>query len=121
MSKRYYDESCGMFAEEEDIRRTLLEFETKDILDNLEDYVNGFISIYGQVSLLELACDGDLQEVVDNLNENWGCEFKEEEKYYIDRYTFLSSKVGDLEKQLEDTKREIKEVQDKIHKINGGK
>ena len=115
--KRFFDRIDRNWYEEKSLREMYLEYEVGDIRDNLEEYVMELHNIDTQCNLLKLAINGDIEKVVERLNEYWNYDLVSEDKYYMDEYTFLSSKVGDLEKQIEETKNKIKDVQSNISRL----
>lgn len=115
--KKYFDRIDRNWYEEKSLRQMYLEYETGDIRDNLEEYVMKLHDIDTQCNLLKLAINGDIEKVVERLNEYWNYDLVSEDKYYMEQYTYLSSKVGELEGQLEETKKKIKDVQENIHRL----
>ena len=117
MSKKYFDRIDKEWYEEEQLRRIYLENEVEDIKQHLPLYIDRLLSVDMQCEYIKLATNGPIGAIVDKLNLNWNYELVSEDKYYMEEYTFLSSKVGDLEKQLEETKNKIKDVQNNINRL----
>lgn len=117
MSKKYFDRIDRNWYEEKQLRKVYFDYELNDIKDNFDNFLDNVYDIEGACDYVKLAINGEIDLVVDHLNANWNYELISEDKYYMDEYTFLSSKVGDLEKQLEETKNKIKDVQSNISRL----
>jgi hypothetical protein len=115
--KRFFDRIDRNWYEEKELRKFYLDYETQDLRNNLDNFLEGTYNIEGACDIFKLAINGNIDLVADRLNANWNYELVSEDKYYMDEYTFLSSKCGDLEKQLEETKSKIKDVQSNISRL----
>lgn len=115
--KRYFDRIDRNWYEEKQLRIELINCEVGDLINNLEDFKNGELDVDYQTNCIRRGVMGAIEEVVETLNLYWNYELVPEDKYYMEEYTFLSSKVGDLEKQLEETKSKIKDVQSNINRL----
>lgn len=117
MSKKYFDRIDRNWYEEKELRKFCFDYETQDLRNNLDNFVDGLYNIEGQCDILKLTLNGDIKKVVERLNEYWNYNLVPEDTYYVEQYTYLSSKCGDLEKQLEETKKEIEKAQFNINRL----
>jgi archaellum component FlaC len=114
---KYFDRIDRKWYEEKDLRKVYFDYEIQSIKDDYNDFIDNFYDIQGACDYIKLAINGPIQTIVDKLNCNWNYELISEEKYYMDQYTSLSSKVGELEEQLEETKNQIEKVQFNLHRL----
>lgn len=115
--KRFFDRVSNCWFDEDVLRKNYLKCELGDIETNIKYYIDKSLSIDTQCDYIKLAINGPIKTVVDKLNILWGYELVPEENYYMEQYTLLSSKVGELEEQLEETKKEIEKVQWNINRL----
>lgn len=69
---KYYDESIDKYYTEYELRKMLLVEETNDILNNINDYVEGQIDIKHQSEIINNCVNNDLYWVINQLNDCWG-------------------------------------------------
>lgn len=117
MSKKYFDRIDRNWYEEKQLRIDLINREVDDLINNLEDFKNGELDVDYQTNCIRRGVMGAIEEVVENLNLYWNYELVSEEKYYMEEYTFLSSKMGELEKQMEEVKDKIEKAQWNIQRL----
>ena len=115
--KKYFDRIDQNWYEEKELRKFCFDYETQDLRNNLEDYTNDIYNIEGQCDILIDTLRGDIENVVDRLNTCWNYELVSEDKYYMDQYTYLSSKCGKLEEELKEVKKGIEQAQDNINRL----
>lgn len=115
--KKYFDRIDQNWYEEKELRKFCFDYETQDLRNNSEDYINDIYNIEGQCDILIDTLKGDIESVVERLNTCWNYELVSEDKYYMEQYIYLSSKCGELEKQLEETKKKIEDAQENIHRL----
>lgn len=56
---------------EKELRKMLLNEETQDIFANLEDYINGDLSLDSQLMCIKNALDSNIDNVIETLNSSW--------------------------------------------------
>lgn len=117
MSKRYFDRIDRNWYEEKELRKFCFDYETQDLRNNLDNFVEGIYNIEGQCDIITQTLKGDIKEVVERLNLYWNYSLVSEEDYYMEEYTFLSSKMGDLEKQMKEVKDKIEKAQWNINRL----
>lgn len=79
MKDRYFIEyGSSDILKEKDIRKLSLDFETNDILNNKDEYLNEELSLISQLDIIKNSVYGDIDSVINNL-KSWGidiCEIK---------------------------------------------
>jgi hypothetical protein len=72
MKKLYYDLDEEKYLTERDIRKLSLKEETDDIINNINNYLDGTLSIESQTDLIKNCVYGDISNLVQGLNDSWG-------------------------------------------------
>ena len=70
----FYDESSNEIYEEKRIRKLAFEENVGDLNNNKDDFLEGLIPIESVCKYLVNSLQGDIKEVIKDLNENWGYE-----------------------------------------------
>lgn len=56
---------------EKDLRKLLFEYEVQDLLDNKEDFLNGFLSLDLQLDCIQEVLFSDINEIIYRLETCW--------------------------------------------------
>lgn len=114
MKKLYYDLDTKKYLTEEEIRKFSLECETRDIMENVYDYLEQTYSIDNQIDLIRNSIYGDIDTLVENLNRNWNYNIDIQDKN-VDFLLNLIENSGSLSDIREITKQ-VKEIVEKEQK-----
>ena len=68
---RYFDYDSKKFLTEEEIRKLDFEENRQDLNNNKKDIAEGIINIQSVCECLENSLNGDIDEVIDDLNKRW--------------------------------------------------
>ena len=107
MKKLYYDLDTRKYLTEEEIRKFSLECETRDIMENVYDYLEQTYSIDNQIDYIRNSVYGDIDTLVENLNRNWSYNIDIQDKN-IDYLLNLIENSGSLSDIREIKSKKIK-------------
>lgn len=80
MKKLYYDLDEERYLTEREIRELSLKEETDDILNNINNYLDETLSIASQTDLIRNCVYGDINNLVQGLNDSWGYNITTQEE-----------------------------------------
>ena len=80
MKKLYYDLDEEKYLTESEIRELSLIEEVDDIRNNINNYLDGTLSIESQTDLIKNCVYGDISNLVQGLNDNWGYNIATQEE-----------------------------------------
>lgn len=69
---KFIDNSNGREYTEEQIRKLDFEDNVSDLINNKDDIIKGFISVESVCECIENSLNGDIKDVVKDLNACWG-------------------------------------------------
>ena len=113
MKKLYYDLDTKKYLTEEEIRKFSLECETRDIMENVYDYLDSTYSIDNQVDLIKNSIYGDIETLVKNLNNNWSynIEIQDKNVNYLLNLIENSGSLTDIREMIKQVKEIVEEEQ----------
>ena len=113
MKKLYYDLDTKKYLTEEEIRKFSLECETRDIMENVYDYLDSTYSIDNQLDLIKNSIYGDIDIVIKNLNGNWNynIEIQDRNVDYLLNLIENSGSLSDIREMTKQVKEIVEEEQ----------
>lgn len=122
---KYFDYDSEKFYTEEEIRKLDFEENRQDLNNNKHDIIEGIINVESVCECISNALNGDIEDVIADLNLCWGYNIRKLNIYqYIKDYIFglfESDLLGDMqyfERELKENA--ILDIEDKIsYKFNG--
>jgi len=94
--EKYYDLDERKFLKDSDIRKESLRRETTDILNNINDYINEELHIESQIDYIRNSVYGEIPNLVNNLNSQWGYNIIESDKLVYE----LKNTYNDFRKNI---------------------
>ena len=68
---KFLIKDINQIVNEEHIRKLLYRYEIEDLLNNEDEYYKGFYNLDSQFACIRKALEGDIEEVIKMLEENW--------------------------------------------------
>ena len=97
---KYLIEDTNKIVNERELRIMLMQEETDDIINNIDDYMDGNLDLGNQLHCIDTAKNGDIEEIIKMLENNWNIPVKrlDQNKYEIILILNTETKVADLDK-----------------------
>lgn len=89
----YLIEDTNKIVSEKELRTILMQEETTDILNNIDDYMDGALLLENQFHCIKTAKNGDIMEVIDLLGTNWNIPVKVLDKKSYNSVLVLDPKI----------------------------
>lgn len=105
---KYLIEDTNKIVDERELRRMLIEEETEDIINNIDDYVDGNFDLGNQLHCIDTAKNGNIEKIIKMLGNNWNIPVKVVNENKYNALIILDTKIS-----LEDysiVKTKIKEI-----------